>query len=356
MFSGTFIFRAFTLPRWTLLLAALLTGGGLQAQPAHPRLEQRSPAGILAYLRAVVQDSLILVGQYCGVGAQTAQGYQDYVKGLHTLTGKYPALLSVEYGYTPDNDLHAINGYAIRYWKMGGLVTISWHADNPFEDGYNCRWSSIENKDRIHLEALLAGAPPSPARASYRQELMKVGRALRELQDAGVVVLWRPFHEMNGFWWWWGVDDLKTPGNTAAFGRLWKDMYETFRDSLGLHNLLWVYGANTASAWTSPVATTYPGADYVDIVGTDIYTPSPVFYDYPTLQQFGKVIAATEIGPSEEGYGSYDEMAVLSTFRGKAAWFLQWSSWPGAKVAIRDNLRLREMMQDPSALTLDDLR
>jgi mannan endo-1,4-beta-mannosidase len=27
---------------------------------------------------------------------------------------------------------------------------------------------------------------------------------LRQLQEAHVPVLWRPYHEMNGAWFWWG--------------------------------------------------------------------------------------------------------------------------------------------------------
>lgn len=328
----------------------------LCAQSSFPRLTDRSKAGILSYLNTVIRDSMILVGQYCGVGSNTAQGYRDYVEELHRLTGKYPALLSVEYGFTPGNDLQAINQYAIGHWHRGGLVTISWHADNPWVDGYDAYWNTIEHKDSIHLDALLKNAPSSAAKTSYRRELMKVGRALRQLQDSGVVVLWRPFHEMNGTWFWWGVNDLKAPTNKEAFRLLWKDMYETFTRDLGLHNLIWVYGANIYSpAWEAPIDAMYPGAGYVDVVGTDIYSKAPVFDDYDELKKFNKVIAVCEIGPSKESYGVYDEEQIIRTFRGKAAWFLQWSSWKNARVAIKDNLHYDEMMHDPSVITLDRL-
>jgi mannan endo-1,4-beta-mannosidase len=335
-----------------LLMVCLLS---VRAGAQTGKLSDRSKSGILSYLNKVVSDSSILVGQYCGVGSNTAAGYEEFVEGLNRSTGKSPSLVSVEYGYTANNDLNAINKYVIKHWNKKGLVTLSWHADNPFTEGYDCRWNTIENKDKIDFRALLQNAPASTAKSNYRQELMKVGKALRELQDSGVAVLWRPFHEMNGFWFWWGANDLKAPTNKEAFQLLWKDMYDTFTREFKLKNLIWVYGANAYSKWVAPIDALYPGSKYVDIVGTDIYSKAPEFKDYDALKAFGKPIAICEIGPSDESYGEYDEMEIIKTYRGKAAWFLQWSSWTNAKVAIVDNLNFREMMHHPSAITLDKL-
>jgi len=334
-------------------LSYILPGPVASGQTA--RLKDRTKDGILAYLNMVVKDSTIMVGQYCGVGSNTSAGYHEFVEGLKEATGKYPALLSVEYGYTPGNDLKAINKFAIDHWNKGGLVTISWHADNPWQKGYDCRWNTIEHKDSINFSMLLKSAPSSEAKAAYRAELMSVGLALKELQEQGVMVLWRPFHEMNGFWFWWGANDQADPTNAAAFRLLWKDMYDTFTKDLGLHNLIWIYGANAYSKWVAPVEALYPGDAYVDIVGTDIYTKAPEFKDYPVLKTFKKPIVVCEIGPSEESYGRYDELDIVRTYRGKAAWFLQWSSWTNAKVAIKDNLNFKEMMHSPGVITLDKL-
>jgi mannan endo-1,4-beta-mannosidase len=336
-----------------LLIMICLLPVGVWAQSAKPL--NRSREGIIRYLNQVIRDSSLIVGQYCGVGSNTAKGYDEFVEGLHRSTNKYPALLSVEYGYTPDNDLKTINGFAIKHWKRGGLVTISWHADNPWVEGYDCRWNTIDNKAKIDFKQLLKNAPASGVKSDYRQELMKVGQALKELQDSGVTVLWRPFHEMNGFWFWWGANDLTSPTNKEEFRQLWKDMYDTFTVDLGLHNLIWVYGANAYSKWVAPIDWLYPGSKYVDVVGTDIYSKAPEFADYATLKTFNKPIVIAEIGPSEESYGKYDELEIIKTFRGKAAWFLQWSSWTDAKVAIIDNLHFSEMMHHPAVITLDKL-
>ena len=51
--------------------------------------------------------------------------------------------------------------------------------------------------------------PHSAVYAHWRTYLDRIASALEELQDAGVVVLWRPLQEMNGSWFWWGMKKKK---------------------------------------------------------------------------------------------------------------------------------------------------
>jgi mannan endo-1,4-beta-mannosidase len=199
----------------------------------------------------------------------------------------------------------------------------------------------------------LRNAPDSEEKSNYRKELMSVGNALKQLKQQGIIVLWRPFHEMNGSWYWWGANERTNPSNRTDYLALWEDMYDTFTKELKLDNLIWVYGPNASSeGYTQPVDYYYPGAKYVDIVGVDIYSKLPEFKDYETLKKLNKIVVVSEIGPSKEGYGKYDEMEIIAKLMGKAAWFLQWHSWKDADVAIIDNLRFKEMMNSPSAITL----
>jgi mannan endo-1,4-beta-mannosidase len=108
--------------------------------------------------------------------------------------------------------------------------------------------------------------------------------------------------------------------------------------------------------WTSPLNAFYPGDDMVDLVGVDIYSTIPEFKDYEALKKMGKPIVIGEIGPVKESYGEYDALEVLHALRGKAAWFLQWSSWTNAKVAIVDNPNAAEMMNHSAIVTLDKMR
>ena len=264
--------------------------------------------------------------------------------------------MRLDYGYFNKVDLALTNQFGINHWKKGGLVTISWHADNPFKAGYDVRWDAAENKDSISVTSLLKNAPASLTKTNYRSELGTVAKSLKQLQDAGVVVLWRPFHEVNGTWFWWGVNHTSKPTNQKEYAALWKDMYKTFTKEYKLKNLIWVYSPFTSGTLIPALELMYPGNKYVDIVAVDDYPKVPNFNDYQTLQKLNKLIVNGEIGPAKESYGKFDELEVLNVFKGRAAYFLQWHSWSNAKVSIIDNVNYKAMMNDSAAITLDKVQ
>ncbi|MDR6562311.1 MULTISPECIES: glycosyl hydrolase [unclassified Arcicella] len=332
------------------------------------KLKDRTPKGIVKYFDRLIKDSLIVVGQHCaGEDNNQVRGYQTFFEELHSQTGKYPGLLGLEYGSRPNVPHDVINQMMIDHWNKGGIVTLTWCADNPFKDGYNGNWNAIINKDSINLKSLLSIAPDSKAKASYWTELMQVAKALKKLKDAGVVVLWRPFHEMNGSWFWWGPNDDKQPTNLEDFKILWQDMHKTFR-KMGLDNLVWVYAPNNpfSSSTKEAVLTMYPGDSYVDIVGMDIYkAPVPDFTDnYELLKKLNKTIVIAECGDDIDNKGTkvLDETEIVKKYKGKAGYFMQWHSWynPRLKVKVRraiiDNPYAKEMMNLSAAVTLDEMK
>jgi mannan endo-1,4-beta-mannosidase len=313
-------------------------------------------AEIFNYIASMPGKGTVLSGQQCGDGDAIASTYGTMMTALFNLTGKYAAIVGAEYGYKANNNFTTINNKIIVHWNGGGLVTISWHADNPFLDGYDCRWNSVNNKASIDFNSLLKSAPESKARTNYRTELGKVATALKALQTAGVVVIWRPFHEMNGNWFWWGPDNLSKPTNVQAYINLWTDMYNTFVTDYGLRNLIWTWSPiNYQAGYTSSVIAYYPGSDYVDFVGEDVYNAVGGLPDYTALKAYGKPIVLSECGPNSAAYGKYDESKMVSNILGKACYFLQWHSWTDAKVGILDNLNASEMMNSASVISRDEV-
>src|SRR5690349_8829219 len=127
---------------------------------------------------------------------------------------------------------------------------------------------SWNGRQRTTTPAFLSCSSPSATRSSslshrrWLKELDRVAEGLEQLKKAGVVVLWRPFHEMNGDWFWWNGKDPDT------FIKLWRQMFDYFTTTKQLDNLLWVYSPNHGKKTTDY----YPGDRYVDIVGLDAYT------------------------------------------------------------------------------------
>lgn len=188
-----------------------------------------------------------------------------------------------------DADWKVTNPIFIDYWKKGGLVTLCLHAKNP-QTG-NSSWMR-KHGDSINLKDIIT--PGRPGYDVWMQQLELIARGLQELEDEGVVVLFRPFHEMNGKWFWWG-----STNPSEDFVALWRHMFDFMTHKKGLDNLLWVYSPGASSGRYLDF---YPGDSYVDIVGVDSYSRTlPEIRDrgYKALIALGKPFGLTEFGPDK---------------------------------------------------------
>jgi len=323
--------------------------------PEGPIFDGRNKEVILTYFESLIARKQLIVGQQCGDAPDSTWWYYNtYVDMLADETGRHVGLLGADFGWF-SGEVYPVQTL-IEHWRNGGLVTVSWHADNPFVDAVDVYWNTVEDKDKIDLKALLSDAEKTVAWTSYRNELDQVAGALQELRDAGVTVIWRPFHEMNGNFFWWGTNAYNNEQtNEADYKALWVDLYNTLRWDYGLDNLIWTYSVVPSETWYAGVTAYYPGNEYVDLVGMDYYGNQLEFPHYEELKSLGKPLVMSESGPREAGYGNWNMMEWADKLKGKAAYFLQWHSWNGAKVAIKDNKNASEMMNSEVVITRDEL-
>lgn len=131
----------------------------------------------------------------------------------------------------------------------------------------------------------------------------------KELQAKGVPVLFRPFHENTGGWFWWG-----TASTTAS---QFKNLYryaETYIQSKGVHNFLYVYSPGGPVTNPEEYAKLYPGDDYVDVIGFDEYNTNPDKENVTWLSAFQKSCAQLEQFAVEHGkIPAVTETGILST-------------------------------------------
>jgi len=327
------------------LVAALAVSVGASTQAAGPANANASPRtrAVSDYFQTICNgtETRLLSGQFAGYGRRSGLAI---VERIHRTTGKWPALLGVDY-VSPELgriQWRDANRTARAWWNAGGLVTISAHLPSPINpDGAGLR-------DRnVLLEDLLRAG--TDAHRRWIAQLDELSRGLAELRDAGVVVLWRPFHEMNGDWFWWGGKD---PG---AFTALWQYMFAYFSGPKKLDNLLWVYSPNQGNR----IGSYYPGDRVVDIVGLDAYTD---FVDpanirgYDELAARSKPFGFTESGPGDPRNppGTYDYRRLL---RGivdhfpRSCFFLSWEDgW-----SLAQNAFVEDLLADPWVINRDDL-
>lgn len=269
-----------------------------------------------------------------------------YSESAKSMTGKYPALWGTDFIWNGLNDPgQQIVDEAIKKWKDGYLVTLMWHEGRPTDNPPYGWKESIQGK-LTDAEWKELTTPNTVLNNKWLYHIDKIASYLKQLRDAHVPVLWRPYHEMNGVWFWWG--DKR--GEDGII-KLWKMMYDRFTNYHHLNNLLWVWGANGLRDIPKDEAYHYsyyyPGANYVDILGADIYHFDYEQSDYNELVNLanGKLIALTEVGelPKSE---------ILQA-QPKWAWFMVWTSWLST-----DNPpgRVKEVYTLPQTLSHDDVK
>ena len=206
----------------------------------------------------------VISGQYCDEGMYGCENATIW----RATGGKYPAMLGLDMiEYSPSRAAHGSVGHsvdqAIDYWNKGGIVTFCWHWNAP-ERYITGKWYSAFYTDscNLHLAAVFDGRDPEGYELLLSDIDAIAGQLLR-LKEAGVPVLWRPLHEASGGWFWWGA------AGKDAYLQLYRLLWDKLTNEYGLNNLIWV--------WNGQDPEWYPGDDYVDIIGDDIYPGERVY-------------------------------------------------------------------------------
>ncbi|WP_219818384.1 glycosyl hydrolase [Clavibacter michiganensis] len=248
----------------------------------------RTKASVIQYLQSITGKNIVS-GQH---NKEPASAPAQYTQQVKDITGQYPGLWGGDLLFTGQDaaNRQRVVDQAKTEWANGSLVALSWHACPPtgpstcaFDGGVK---SSITD---AQFQQIVTGG--TALNGTWRQRMAEVVPYLKQLKDAGVPVLFRPFHEMNETWNWWG-------GRPGANGgaKIYQQMKDYF-DSQGLTNLIWVWNVqdNPQGGW----ANYYPGASYVDVVSLDVwYKNYPSSSDYAQMQAIAgsKPIAIAEMG------------------------------------------------------------
>ncbi len=233
------------------------------APPEEGRRFSSQAANLMDYLKEI-NGRQILSGATANVAWNTNEAQWIYSK-----TGRYPAINCYDYIHLhlsgPGNWIDYSNIQELEeWWKDNGLVSASWHWNVPANNGSGYAFYAGGDADKTSFDVRKIFDTASAEYKIMISDIDKIGDHLLLLQKKEIPVLWRPLHEAGGAWFWWGTD-------AAGCKELWKIMYERFK-ARGLDNLIWVW--TPAVAWNQDLSVSldwYPGDEYVDIVGYDIY-------------------------------------------------------------------------------------
>jgi mannan endo-1,4-beta-mannosidase len=249
------------------------------------------------------------------------------------------------------------------HWQGGGLVTMEFHAANPWNpgNGINSAWVDDPNAAKPDLRQLLSDARSSSARTQWQSQLQKLGDAVESLATAGVVVILRPFFENNGSWFWWGQD--MTTKKTALVS-LYQDLFHYLGDTRGLHNVLWVH--SPCASWDGTTMQYYPGSEYADIIAPTCYDDDLLMLgdrpgqrdhdDYAAVLAADKPLGFGECGPQTTTNGTWDTRLIIDRIRSNYAgmcYFDCWSGWDTTVIQLVGNKNANALLHDPWVITRD---
>ena len=293
-----------------------LTPFWLSAQAFEPVNKDASPEArkLLAYLYQI-SDAHTLAGQH-----NDNHEMNRYTNRAQEIGGRYPAIWGTDFVWSGALDPgQKIVEEAIAKHKAGVIVTLMWHAGRPM-DKPPFRWSESIQGEVTEEEWAELTTPGTTLHARWRDQVDQIAVYLKQLRDANVPVLWRPYHEMNGVWFWWG-----NKKGEAGFARLWQMLFDRFVNYHQLNNLIWVWNANAPrdipKAEAYAYGDYYPGHDYVDALATNVFNFDYEQKDYHELLALaeGRVIALGQVG-------ELPNIEILAA-QSKWAWFMVWASW-----------------------------
>lgn len=310
----------------------------------------RTPVASLSNPNATEQARKLYAYLLDNYGTRTLSGAMggtawetSYTDHIESVAGIYPAIVGFDYLFNnwqdrksdwsgrPDyTDIAPVR----QAWDRRNVIQIGWHwcvpqtTEDAFDTSGGKRYIDSYSYNTKAFGVKNALQEGTWQNAEMKKQLKQVAGFLSLLQDAGIPVLWRPLHEAAGdytwgAWFWWGYDGAN------ACKQLWQYMYREFTQTYGLNNLIWVWTVQTSDggklASVDRLLDWYPGDEYVDIVGADLYvakntTQSAVFQLVNDSVKGCKMVVLSEFG---------NLLDIDGFFREDAPWgyFMNWCNY-----------------------------
>ena len=241
-----------------------------------------------------------------------------------------------------------IAGYAITVTKvelLSGAAKARTRAANPYASlNPNTDFTYVPGETEFDLKNATVEGTWEKAFVDY--DLANLAACLKLVKDAGIPVLWRPLHEAAGGWFWWGTD-------AEACKALWKYMFNYLK-AQGFDNLIWVWTSQTGDDnW-------YPGDEYVDIVGRDLYGDNATSCadNYTTVynKYSNKIVTLSECGWSEYTNSRVANISDQWAAGAKWSWFLPWYDGSDAVNKHADEAWWKAAMELDYVITRDKVK
>jgi len=196
---------------------------------------------------------------------QNTQGGSD----TKDVCGDYPAVFSMDFGEIMDdrsqgsNDGENIKRTIKEAYARGEVIMGCIHIYNPVtgNDFYDVTGQPV-------TKILTEGSDANIKYKTWLDRLADFTLSLKDNIGRPIPIIFRPYHEHNGDWFWWGGKNC----TDQEFIKFWKFTVEYLRDTKNVKQFLYAFSPDAPSPRTeNEYFYRYPGDDYVDFLGADIY-------------------------------------------------------------------------------------
>lgn len=286
----------------------------------------------------------------------------DDVKYTYTRTGKYPAIVGLDFLFATGPK--ASESWNVAYtdkiisiakglWKAGGIPAFTWHWKDPLDKDDAFYIQGADNGQGYTTFDFATGFKAGTTEwdtesAAYKgiiADIDHIADYFLDLQKEGVAAIFRPLHEAGGKWFWWSIN------SGDQFAALYRLVYDRMVKVKGVKNMIWVFNpeGSTVTTWN-------PGSEYYDVLSIDIYNSAndhssnaSAFDKFKTASNAKKIIALSENGPIPDVNNMHTDQAVWS-------WWMPWySTWGGSWPGETSDAVWKSNMDDERIITLEDM-
>ncbi len=195
-------------------------------------------------------------------------------------TGDYPAVAGFELGWLElgkERSLDSVSFAQIAeqvkaHYKRGGVIAISWHADNPLTGQLpntlerRQHGSAWDVSSTEVVKSILPGGENHELFNTWLERLATFFIGLKDDDGTPIPIIFRPYHEHSGSFFWWGTDIC----TDEEYSALWRYTVEFLRDKKEIHTILYAYNTDRVTSLEQYMQG-YPGDDIIDMLSIDMY-------------------------------------------------------------------------------------
>ncbi|GAF04104.1 glycosyl hydrolase [Saccharicrinis fermentans] len=287
---------------------------------------------LLTNLGMIGNSSEFIFGQEFPLSFQQNElSYDLTTSDCKTVTGDHPGVFGIDphymlYKSASQRQLHIDE--AKKAYENGSVITFDFHQQSKTD--HKIYMSDITTSTDKSLMYDIVN-DNNEARAWFYEELDDVIGIINN--DLGFPIVFRLFHEMDGDWFWWGTK--ATNHSKQLYIEFYKMSVDYIKERTSLVLFAWSPNYTLQEDY-------YPGDDYVDIVGIDMYEPakSTLKSNLIALSNFAishnKIAALTETGYRNDYISSkpafWNDVVLEAIKEGgndiRIAWVLSWFNAP----------------------------